>query len=193
MGLFPFFIDITNKKCVIIGAGNVAYRKICTLLSYNANITVISPKVCEPIVNLVNNNKIKLVQRNYEFGDLSNTYIALACACELVNLEVYNEAITKDIYFNCSKPANKSNFNFPAIINKGMLSIGISTQGASPSLSKHIKQKIEEILPEDIDKHIENLAEFRSKILKKIDSEQQRKELLIKSIENIKFLGKDLN
>lgn len=186
MPLFPLFIDINNKNCTVIGAGKVAYRKICTLLKYGAIITVISPFVCEQIYKL-NNNNIKLIEREYIYGDLKNSYIVLACAYEYINIQVYEEIKYTNIYFNCAKPSEKSNFNFPSIVNKGMLSIGISTNGAYPALSSYIRNGIEDILPENIDIYIDILNNFRLKVFSEIEAPETRQKLLKNAIDAIDY------
>lgn len=172
--MFPLFVDIENKKCIIIGAGNVAYRKISTLLKYNADITVISPEICENIQNLYTKNRLKVIKRNYKNGDLKDAFMVIACACEAVNLAVFEEIKLKNIYFNCSKPSDLSNFNFPSIIKKGKLNIGISTAGSYPLLASAIRKEIEGTLPENIDIYLELLSKFRLKVIREVESDKRK-------------------
>lgn len=185
--MFPMFLDINTKNCIVIGAGQVAYRKISTLLEYGAKIIVISPNICEQIFKLNKDAKVKIMQRKYKYGDLQNAYIVLACASETVNIQVYNEVRNKNIFFNCAKPFEHSNFIFPAVVNRGLLNIGISTNGASPSLCSHIKKHIDSILPINMSEYIEILAEFRLKVMSEIQSPTLRQKILKKASTSIDY------
>lgn len=185
--MFPMFLNISTKNCIVIGAGQVAYRKISTMLKYGTTITVISPNICEQIFRLNKDSKVRIIQREYEYGDLENAYIVLACASESINIKVYNEVKNKNIFFNCAKPSEYSNFIFPAIVNRGLLNIGISTNGASPSLCSHIKKHIDNILPINMSEYIEILAEFRLKVMSEIQSPALRQKILKKAATSIDY------
>lgn len=185
--MFPMFVDISNKSCIVIGAGEVAYRKISTLLNYGALITVISPKICTCIFELNQNSKLKIIERKYRYSDLENAYMVLACATQAVNIQVCNELKNKNIFFNCAKPSEYSNFMFPAVINRGALTIGISTNGASPSLCSHIKKQIDDVLPINIGEYIEVLAKFRLKVMSEIQSPKLRQKILKKVTTSIDY------
>jgi len=187
MGLFPIFVDIKDKTCIVIGAGDVASRKIATLLQYDIAITVISPSICDSVMKLQEEEKIKIIKRHYICGDLEGAYMVLACASVCINLNVYEEIKKKSVYFNCAKPGNLSNFIFPAVIKRGELSIGITTSGASPSLTKRMRIQIEDSLPYAIESYTTILKEFRTTVIEDIKSQELRKQILNKAVELIDY------
>ena len=76
---YPIFLNLQGKKCVVVGGGKVALRKVKMLLDCGADVTVISPKPCPEIVKLSKDEAIRLIQRDYETGDLKDAVIAMAC------------------------------------------------------------------------------------------------------------------
>ena len=173
MGYFPFFIDITAKKCVVVGGGIVAKRKVEKLLPYEPKITVVAPKICE-FLRLCEG--ITLVEREFEPADLEDAFLVIgATDNEAVNAEIYRLCTEKNILVNVVDDKEKCRFIFPALVKKGDVSIGISSSGSSPVFSKYIKEKIDEILSESELEKQRVLSDCREKVRRELPTERQGK------------------
>lgn len=139
---YPMFLDIEEKKCVVVGGGRVAKRKIEGLLRAGANVVVISPNLDEELKKMV-----LWIEREYRDGDLDGAFIAIAATDnEEVNQMVYNEAEKKGILVNVVSSPYLCRFIVPSIIERDDFTIAISSGGKNPSLSKNIRLKLEEAL-----------------------------------------------
>ncbi len=162
MPYFPMFVNFEGKKVVVVGGGKVALRKVERLLEFNPDIHLIAPKVCKEIELLAKKGKIKMYKRYFRPSDIKDAFMVI-CATDnkKVNKKISNLARKKNIPCNVVDDPSLCSFIFPAIITKGDLSIGISTSGKAPSLSKTIKSVIENALPQDIDITLGNIAKKR--------------------------------
>lgn len=175
---FPMFINLKDKECVFIGGGNVASRKIETLIGFGSKIKVISPKSCQRIEELAMKNNLELVIREYKDGDTIGAYMVFAATGDRnLNHRVYEEAIRGNIPVNVADCPKECTFLFPSIVKRDELVVGISTSGIYPALSKIVRQKIEGILPESLNNSMEILKHFRAKAVF-IKSEEKRKSFI---------------
>ena len=164
---YPIFLDISGKKCVVVGGGQVAWRKVKSLLDDNAVVDVISPVVCAEIQTLADSGKIGLRQKAYQTGDLKGAVLAIAATDEAeTNLGVSAEARQNSILVNVVDDAAKSDFILPSILQRGDLTIAVSTAGKSPALARKIRTRLEsEFGPEYSDLAL-MINEVRSEMLK---------------------------
>ena len=144
---FPVSIDLNNKNVLIIGAGKIALRKVETLLNYNCNITVITKEILEEnFLELEKNNKIKIL-KNQEFGEkfLEDIFLVItATNNEILNKEISNLCISKNILVNNITSKDDMNVRFASIYEKDDIQIAISAAG-NPKKAVEIKNKIKDI------------------------------------------------
>ena len=141
---YPIFLNISGKRCVVVGGGQVAHRKIRTLLEHNADVQVISPDLCPELGQLAESGKIEVLHRDYRAGDLRKAFIAVAATNDSdINLEIVKEARKNAVLVNIVDDAENSDFILPSHIHRGDLTIAISTAGKSPALTRKIKTKLE--------------------------------------------------
>ena len=141
---YPVFLNLSGKNCVVAGGGQVALRKVTTLLQYGADITVISPRLCKGLGELDCAGKIKVRRRSYQAGDLEGAYIAIiATGNRSVNRQASLEAGLNKIPVNVVDDAGLSDFIVPSIVRRGSVSIAISTAGKSPALARKLRSKLE--------------------------------------------------
>ncbi len=173
MGYFPFYIDIKDKNCLIIGGGKVALRKAEKLLGFEPNITVVSPNVCD---ELISNNNIKIISRRFSFCDLDGMYMVI-CATndKTLNKAVYSECRKRGIHVNSVDEKEHCSFIFPALAVSKNVTIGISTSGKSPLYSRYLREKSEELIAGNCDELIDALYDFRDYVKRSIDDEEVRK------------------
>src|SRR5258708_817407 len=138
---YPLFLDLTNQSAVVIGAGSVATRKIRTLLRAKAIVTVISPEATASIRRLAQTKRLRWVRRSYRRGDLRDTRLAIAATDDLsVNQAICAEAKRRNLLVNCIAPPSAGNFFVPSLVQRGGISLAISTDGASPAFSKRLRR-----------------------------------------------------
>jgi siroheme synthase-like protein len=165
---YPIFLNLQGKKCVVVGGGRVAFRKVTTLLNCGADITVISPKPHAEISKLFKNKAIQLVRRNYERGDLRRAALSIAAThVKEINRKVAEESKKNGTPVNVVDDAELSDFIIPSSFRRGDLSVAVSTSGMSPALAKKIRAKLEKKIGIEYAYLLSLIAEIRSEIKKK--------------------------
>jgi precorrin-2 dehydrogenase/sirohydrochlorin ferrochelatase len=142
----PFYITclkLTNRRCVVVGGGEIGLEKVEGLLACNGRVVLIAPEAEPELERLAAEGSIEWIRREYETGDLEATFIAIAATNDTdVNIGVYNDAEKRAMLVNVVDVPPLCNFILPAIVRTGPLAIAISTAGASPALAKRIKRQI---------------------------------------------------
>jgi len=141
---YPVFLNVKGRRCAVIGGGEVALRKVITLLKDGAKVTVISPELCLELASLAKEKKIKYAAREYKSGDLKGVFVAIAATDNsIINRRVAAEARKQAALVNVVDDAGESDFIAPAIIRRGEITIAISTSGQSPALARKLRVKLE--------------------------------------------------
>jgi siroheme synthase-like protein len=165
---YPIFFNTQGKKCVVIGGGNVALRKIKILLECRAKVTVISPKPHPEISKLSEERAIRLIDRDYKAGDLKDAVIAIAGTdAKKVNRKVADEARKAGVLVNLADDPERSDFIIPSFFRRGNLTVAVSTSGISPALAKKIRAKLEKSFGVEYALLLSVIGEVRSAIKKK--------------------------
>lgn len=172
MGYFPFFVDVENQNCLVVGGGVVALRKIEKLLPFNPNITVVSPKVHKEILSIKN---INIIKRKFDFNDLKEkSFVITATDDKVLNKEIYNSCEENNIPVNTVDDKDNCSFIFPALAKNKGVTVAISTSGKSPLYAKYLRKKIESLI-QDSESIVDNLSKYREKIKNEICLEENRK------------------
>ncbi len=165
---YPIFLNLRGKKCVVVGGGVVALRKVKTLLACGADITVISPQPHSELTKLFKSKAIQLFRRHYKRGDLKHSVISIAATdMKEVNRQVAQEAKRRGILVNVVDDAEPSNFIIPSFFRRGNLSVAVSTSGRSPALAKKIRAKLEKNIGMEYAYLLSLIAEVRSEMKQK--------------------------
>lgn len=172
MGYFPFFVDVENQNCLVVGGGVVALRKIEKLQPFNPNITVVSPKVHKEILSIKN---INIIKRKFDFNDLKEkSFVITATDDKVLNKEIYNSCKENNIPVNTVDDKDNCSFIFPALARNNGVTVAISTSGKSPLYAKYLRKKIESLI-QDSESIVDNLSKYREKIKNEISLEENRK------------------
>lgn len=203
MPAFPLFVDLKKKKCVLVGGGKTAYRKIQRLLSFEPEIWVISPQCCQEIASLQEENKIKRINTIYDVKYIENAYMIIAATNNKeVNQLIYKDAVERNILINVVDCIEHCTFLFPALVERGDLVLGISSAGAYPALVSTLRGKIERLIPDHYTELVSLLKDARYRIMKEIEDPTLRSELLYQVLDvfllnsengNIEFLKSNFN
>jgi precorrin-2 dehydrogenase/sirohydrochlorin ferrochelatase len=179
MSLFPIFLKLAARPCIVIGAGHLAESKIESLQAANARITVIAPEASERIRNLAAAGEIEYHQRPYAEGDLTGNFLVVAATnVPAVNRAVFQEATEKGVLCNAVDDPPFCDFYFPSVVRRGDLQIAISTAGASPALAQKIRKDINAQLPLDAGEWLGNLGNLRREVVAVEPLNEERKWLL---------------
>jgi precorrin-2 dehydrogenase/sirohydrochlorin ferrochelatase len=179
MDLFPIFLKIAARPCMVIGAGNLAESKIESLRTAHAKVTVIAPAARPSIVDLAVAGEIEWQQREYVDGDLAGQFLVVAATDNAaVNRAVYHEATQKNVMCNAVDDPPFCDFYFPSVVRRGDLQIAISTAGASPALSQRLRKEINAQLPLDAGDWLSDLGDLRREVTQMEPLNEERRWLL---------------
>ncbi len=180
MDLFPIFLKLTGRPCLVIGAGNLAESKIESLRAAHAAVTVIAPEARESIQDLAASGEIIWHQREFFPGDIAAGTFLVVTATDIgaVNRTVYLEAVSKGIICNAVDDPPFCDFYFPSVVRRGDLQIAISTAGASPALAQRLRKEINAQLPLDTGDWLTDLGNLRREVTQMEPLNEERKLLL---------------
>ncbi|GAB6183966.1 precorrin-2 dehydrogenase/sirohydrochlorin ferrochelatase family protein [Thermodesulfovibrio hydrogeniphilus] len=188
---FPILINIEGKKCVVVGGGSVAERKIKKLLEYGGCVTVISPEITLNIKKLFEKGKIDYLNKEYSPEDIKDAYLVVAATSDKdLNAQILKDAtfLVNCVNMNASSDVNAIEYIVPAIFEKENLTISVSTE--FPALSKVIRDELKEFYGKEFALYLKYLKKIRREIKAKIKEDKQRQEIFreIASKEIVAFL-----
>ena len=166
MSMLPIFLKLDGRRCLLVGAGNVALEKIGTLLRTGLQLRVVAPKARPEIVDLAREGTLDWTPRAFELGDIDgNTLVIAATDSPEVNAAVYHGAVERGILANSVDDIPNCDFFFGSIVSRGNLQIAISTGGESPAVAQRLRREIDEQLPEDLGLWLVQVGELRREVL----------------------------
>jgi uroporphyrin-III C-methyltransferase len=179
MSLFPIFVKLERRPCLIVGAGNVALEKITTLLRTGAQLRVVAPLAGDGVRQLAENGAIALELRSFNEADLDGqAFVITATDSRDVNRQVFLAAQQRGILCNSVDDPPNCDFYFASIVERGKLQIAISTAGESPALAQRLRREIDAQLPVDAATWLNELGNLRREILATHPAGSARKALL---------------
>jgi siroheme synthase-like protein len=144
MSYFPVFLQMTGRRCLVIGGGKVAERKVAGLLEAGAAVTVISPDISETIARWSKENSINFIARRYRPGDLADHELVFVATDDSeINKAVYNEGRQRNVWVNAADDPAHCDFILPSVLRRGDLTVAVSSGGNSPALARTIREDLE--------------------------------------------------
>ncbi len=166
---YPAFISLDNQPVVVIGAGAVAERKVDSLLSYGARVTVVAPQATRHVTQLASDGKVSWLARAYRPGDLEGARLAVcACGVPRVDARVHAEAHDCNCLVNVVDVPDLCDFIVPAVVDRGPLQIAISTSGAAPTVAQRIKREIADTYGSYWERYLLLLGEVRGLVMARV-------------------------
>jgi glutamyl-tRNA reductase len=160
---YPIFVDVSNRKCVVVGGGQVAERRVKSLLDCGALVKVVSPKLSKNLELLAEKKLIETAKQDFRPGDLEGALLAIAASNQAeVNKKVVDEARRTGVLVDSSTEPAEGNFILPSVVRSGDLAIAISTSGGSPSLARMIREELEQSLGPEHATLIKLISEVRT-------------------------------
>lgn len=177
--LFPMFLKLDGKRCLVVGAGKVGESKIGGLVSTAARVHVIALKASEAVHEWARDGKIMLEIRAFVPSDLDGAFLAVvASSSRALNEAVYREAQRRGVLCNVVDVPELCDFFYPAVVRRGDLQIAVSTGGQSPFLAQRIRQQLERQFGPAYEQWVAELGATRKLVLASDLDPQQKRELL---------------
>lgn len=195
MAYFPMFVDMTERECLIVGGGNVAYRKVMVMLDFGAKVTVVAEDICDELRKLIagdranKENRITIIKKKFEQKDCDGMEMVIAATDDnALNHEIAEYCKAKGIMVNAVDQKADCSFIFPSYIKEKNLVAAFSSGGNSPVLTQYLKGKEQEIFTPFLGELNEYMGQIREKVIAEYDTEAERKrvfkEILCAAIDN---------
>jgi precorrin-2 dehydrogenase/sirohydrochlorin ferrochelatase len=183
MQYYPVSLDIKNRKCLVVGGGGVGTRKVMTLVDCGAKVTVVSPDVRGNLLELADRGLIILEKRPYRKTDLNGMFLVIGTTDdEELNRQISIDAEKLNMLCNIADRPKVCNFILPSIVNRGDLTISISTSGKSPALAKKLRIELEEQFGNEYAELLRLMGAIRKKLLSHKHEPEAHKHLFEKLI-----------
>lgn len=174
MAYFPMFVDIKKKKCLIVGGGTVALRKVQVLLDFGADVVVVAPEV----VSKIKEYSVTVYQRNFEKEDLQGCELVVAATDDAgLNHEIAEAAQKQKIPVNAVDQQEDCSFIFPSYVREQELVGAFSSGGNSPVLTQYLKKYMAQILTAELGEANAYLGSIRPVVKRELDTEAMRKKV----------------
>ena len=146
---FPMFVDLSEKRVYVVGAGTIAKRRIRSLCSFTNPLTVVAPEVNPELNEMEKNGQIHILRKKYVSSDIEDAQIVIAATNDhKTNDEIYRFCKERDIVVNVCSDKNKCDFYFPGLAYKDDVVVGVTANGANHRKAKAVVEKIREMLQE---------------------------------------------
>ena len=185
MKYYPVYLDITNKRCVIVGGGDVAERKAERLLDFGARVTVIGKTLTPLLETMKRDGRIEHIHADYDGTLIGNAFMLIgATDRDDINTRISLDGKHKGILVNIVDDPAKCDFILPSLVQQGDLAIAISTGGKSPALAKKLREELEKRYGPEYEALLHMLGKLREKVVARgyaSDENKQRFEAVIDS------------
>lgn len=156
----PIFLNTKGLNTLVVGGGEIAARKIRLILKTDSEVCVIAPSICPELASLVTEGRIQHLAQKFEANLLDSTSLVFAATdIENIDASVAKAARAKGILVNASDKPHLSDFIMPSIVDRAPIVVAISSSGTAPVLARHIRAKVEALLP----KNLGTLASFANR------------------------------
>ncbi|MDL1956038.1 MAG: bifunctional precorrin-2 dehydrogenase/sirohydrochlorin ferrochelatase [Candidatus Desulfofervidus auxilii] len=185
MRYYPILLDLKGKNCLVVGGGQVAWRKIKRLLDCGAKVKVVAREVLPELKEAIDKKNVIYLGKEYKSEFLKDTFLVIgATDDEELNQKLSIEANNINILCNIVDQPEKCNFIVPSVVVRGDLIIAISTSGKSPALAKRLRLRLEKEFGEEYAHFLNLLGKIRDIIKKKIPDQKQREIIFAKLVDS---------
>jgi siroheme synthase-like protein len=172
---YPVSLLLDGRACLVVGAGRVAERKIAALLNAGAVVRVVALEACAAVQELADRGDIELSLRQFRDADLDGVFIVIVATDDTeLNQRVSAECDRRGLLVNVVDQPALCNFYVPAVIERGPITLAVSTGGASPALAKHLRVLLEDTVGEEYGRLAELMAELRAEVIAAHDQQSDR-------------------
>ena len=176
MDLLPLFHNLRDRRCVMVGGGEIALRKLRQLMAVGAAIEVIAPEINSSIQKLAHESGLTLVNREFEDADLNGAVLVVAATNDIaVNRRVSELAQARNIPVNVVDNPELCSVIFPSIVDRSPVQIAISSAGTAPVLARMLRTRLESSIPAGYGKLAAIAGKYRDHVKRKINDGLSRK------------------
>jgi len=177
--LFPMFLKLGARPCLVVGAGAIAESKIASLLEAGARVRVVAPEATEQVRSWAASKTIEWHQRPFQPADLESMFLLIAATSSTeLHERIYKEATQGGVLCNIVDVPALCDFYYPSVVQRGALQIAISTAGQSPALAQRLRKQLEDQFGPEYEEWLAQLGEARDKLRSANANPEQRKRLL---------------
>lgn len=163
--LFPMFLKLVKRRCLVVGAGKTAEEKIPTLLRCGATVTVVAPAATRTVQAWASDKKLIWEQRHFEVRDLDGIFlVVVATPMKTLNRTIFEQAQQRQVVCNVVRDRAFCDFYYPAVVRRGPLQIAISTAGHSGALAQRLRRQLESQFGPEWESWLRWLGEARSSL-----------------------------
>ncbi|HYL83052.1 MAG TPA: bifunctional precorrin-2 dehydrogenase/sirohydrochlorin ferrochelatase [Candidatus Angelobacter sp.] len=175
--LFPMFLKLAGRPCLVVGAGAIAESKISGLLEAEAAVRVVAPKAAERVQSWADAKKITWLKRVWEPADLDGMFLVVAATSSPdVHQRIYEEAKRRAVLCNIVDVPDLCDFYYPAVVQRGALQIAVSTSGQSPALAQRLRKELVDQFGPEYEAWLDHLGVERDKLFAaKLDPEERKR------------------
>ncbi len=179
---YPMMMNIAGRRCVVVGGGKVAERKVASLLEAEAMVALVSPAMTPLLSSMVKSGMIEHVSRRYRKGDLKRAFLCVVATNDRrLQERIWKEAKDQGVLANIVDSDEDCDFLVPSYFRRGDLVISISTSGKSPALAKRIRKDLEEQYGWEYEVLLKVLTWARPRILQEVKDPRRRRSILERS------------
>ena len=177
--LFPMFLKLGARPCLVVGAGAIAESKIASLLEAGARVRVVAPEATEQVRSWAASKTTEWHQRPFQPADLESMFLVIAATSSTeLHERIYKEATQRGVLCNIVDVPALCDFYYPSVVQRGALQIAISTAGQSPALAQRLRKQLEDQFGPEYEEWLAQLGEARDKLRSANANPEQRKRLL---------------
>jgi precorrin-2 dehydrogenase/sirohydrochlorin ferrochelatase len=185
MRYYPIFLDLQTRPCLVVGGGEVAERKVQSLLQAGGQVTVISPALTPQLQSWTAERRIAAYLRSYETEDLNGfTLVFAATDDEALQRRIAAEAQEAGVLVNVVDRPALCSFVVPAMVSRGDLTLAVSTSGTSPALARNIRRTLEQQFGVEYALTLQVLARVRELVSNNVQSSEERQQLFTALVES---------
>jgi precorrin-2 dehydrogenase/sirohydrochlorin ferrochelatase len=179
MKLFPLFLKLEKRRCLVVGAGAIAESKIAGLLGTGAKVCVVAPEATPKVRGWARSRKIAWRRRAFRPKDLRSMFLVIAATpSRELHEQIFRQARRLGVLCNIVDVPRLCDFYYPAVVRRGALQIAISTTGQSPALAQRLRQELERQFDEEYAEWLTHIGKARQKIQLRPLSAGERRRLL---------------
>jgi siroheme synthase-like protein len=179
--LFPTFLKLGGRRALLVGAGPVAAGKLQGLLDAGAAVRVVAPEIVASIASA----PVEVARRRFEPSDLEGVSFVVAAAPSEVNRQVADAAHARGIFVNAVDDVASASAYAGAVVRKAGVTIAISTDGEAPAIAGLVREALEALLPDDLDRWMTTAQEARREWLEKKVPMEERRPLLLEALNEL--------
>jgi precorrin-2 dehydrogenase/sirohydrochlorin ferrochelatase len=185
-------INLQDERCLVMGGGAVAERKVHSLLQVEARVTVVSPILTVGLRQLVEEGHVEWEPREYQQGDLAGSFLVIGATDDVdTNEQVWREAVGRGLLVNIVDDLARCNFIVPSLVRQGDLCLAISTGGKSPALAKRLRERLDVEFGPEYAEFVALLGDLRERVKVKYPEAEERKTLWYQLVDSdiIELIG----